>query len=199
MAENARLLKKTAELEHRYLAGVSRLREYDAMRKADRDAGRAIEQNERLAQLRKPHLPLESVGQPPAVGGKENGMIGPKGQARHTPALIPHWTEYFDDRGLLLTRKERSILNRLTHGLLSTAERQKLERAFDQSRYLQALQQKRVEAKRARREAEMKKTRAKRGKVQISQPSRGSSLFGGVKYSHICVFQGGLPGLGKSR
>lgn len=44
-----------------------------------------------------------------------------------------------------------------------------------------------------------KKRRSPEGKFRISLPSKGSSMFGGVKFSHVRVFSGGLPGLGKRR
>lgn len=38
-----------------------------------------------------------------------------------------------------------------------------------------------------------------KGKIRISLPSKGSSMFGGVKFAVVRVFSGGLPSLGKRR
>ncbi len=99
---------------------------------------------------------------------------------------------------LPFTKRERQLLNRLNQKNLSPEERQKILRTFDQSRHLQELQQKRAETKRLNREANAAKK--KKNRLWIVEPSAGgSSMFGGVKYSYVYVWQGGLPGLGKRR
>lgn len=80
----------------------------------------------------------------------------------------------------------------------STGNRKDVE-APGCSRYLQGLLKKREATKRLNREAAKKKNRPKRTKFWISLPSKGSSMFGGVKYSYVRVWQGGPPGLGKRR
>ena len=47
--------------------------------------------------------------------------------------------------------------------------------------------------------SEMKKNRKKRDLWSPSSPVRGSSMFGGVKFSSVRVVSGGLPGSGKGR
>lgn len=47
--------------------------------------------------------------------------------------------------------------------------------------------------------AAKKKRHSPKGKIRITLPSKGSSMFGGVKFAVVRVFSGGLPGLGKRR
>lgn len=47
--------------------------------------------------------------------------------------------------------------------------------------------------------AAKKKRHSTKGIIRISLPSKGSSMFGGVKFAVVRVFSGGLPGLGKRR
>jgi hypothetical protein len=103
--------------------------------------------------------------------------------------------------GLPLTQREKLLLRRLASGNLTHEEREKAQRSYNASRQLQESLWKKAEKKRLARkasEASNKKKRLK-NKMWISLPSKGSSMFGGVKYSFVSVWQGGLPGLGKRK
>ena len=104
-----------------------------------------------------------------------------------------------EDHGPQLTRRQQRLLNRVTKRSLSLAERQEAKDAFELSRYLQQEECTRLQRIRAAKIVAQKKNRPNRAKLWINLPSKGSSLFGGVKYSNVRVFQGGLPGLGKRR
>lgn len=102
---------------------------------------------------------------------------------------------------LPLTRREKLLLRRIAGGRLTYEEREKTQRSFSSSRKQQEALWKKSEAKRLARkvlDASSKRKRP-RSKLWISLPSKGSSMFGGVKYSHVSVWQGGLPSLGKRK
>lgn len=108
---------------------------------------------------------------------------------------------------LPLTKKQESLLQSLTSGKLTHEEREKVQREYNANRQRQELHWKKSEKKRQAKlltaasvaAAASKKRKSLKGKLWIVEPSKGSSLFGGVKYSYVSVWQGGLPGLGKRK
>lgn len=102
--------------------------------------------------------------------------------------------------GLPLTKRQKALLERLATFKLTLEDREKVQRSFNASRQLQESQWKKAEKKRQSKIAAAASQKKKlKVKLWLSEPSRGSSMFGGVKYSHVSVWQGGLPGLGKRK
>jgi len=102
--------------------------------------------------------------------------------------------------GLPLTKRQKALLERLARFKLTLEDREKVQRSYNASRQLQESQWKKAEKKRQSKIAAAASQKKKlKVKLWLSEPSRGSSMFGGVKYSHVSVWQGGLPGLGKRK
>lgn len=175
---------RAVELGRRYETASARLVEYDAKRKATQEAD--------LTNVVKP----KPTHQPSQWADNQDGNRAEFVNVAHT---IQSTGIRRDGKalGLPLTKREQRLLNRLAQTNLSPEERQKAQRAFDHSRHSQESLKKR-EAERAAQAAK-KKNRPKHAKLWISLPSKGSSMFGGVKYSYVSIWQGGLPGLGKRK
>jgi hypothetical protein len=177
---------KAVELERRYEPASTRLAEHDAKRKAAQEAD--------LKKAAKPKTAFQS-----SKRAKKRNRDGSRVPLVNSPVTVRTTASRKDVEApaLPLTKREQRLLKRITQKNLSPEERQKAQRAFDHSRYLQELLKKREATNRLNRQAAKKKNRPKRAKFWISLPSKGSSMFGGVKYSYVHVCQGGLPGLGK--
>jgi hypothetical protein len=163
------------ELERGYEAASTRLAEYDAKRKAAREA--------ELKKVAKPKPPsLRSQW----ANNRDGTPVDLVSVAVKTDTT--EMRRNVEAPALPLTRREQRLLNRIAQKNLSPEERQKAQRAFDHSRHLQELLNKRAATKRLNREAEQAaqaakgKKRPKQGKLWISLPSKCyvppySSLF----------------------
>ena len=162
--------------------------ERDAARKADEVADRKLEK----AATYYPHMLIQNGNHKDVSNAN---FTKPVATTQATGIRKP-----VNNYDLPITKKQKSILRRIAQKNLSLEERKKSQEAFDLSRYLQEKEHNRLQRIQAAKITLQKNKKKKKEKrVWINDPNKSSSMFGGVKYSYVRVFQGGLPGLGKSK